>query len=418
MRNHAQARDTMANREKRRLTDQFIQKIKAPEDKRFEYLDEACPGLYLRVYPTGRKVWVFEKRVKNGPKRKHTLGTYPAPSLKEAREEAREIAVEASKGIDRVALAAEERRNAEHVKRTTRTVQEVIDLHNELHLVNLASGKERKATLEAALADLLDTPISDLRRIDLQNAIDQKAKSGAKIQANRCKAALSNFGKFAWQRGHVTDHIGAGLASAVKEEARDRVLSIDEVKEILEASHEIGPLWGPFLRLLIFTAQRRSEIASLSWSQVKFDKGWLELASSDTKNKSPHIVHLSEPALEEVQKLYAARKRKGLLFTTTGQTPISGFSKMKGRLDKSLGDEFEPWRFHDLRTAFATAMGEAEVPESITDRILNHVASASAPSAVARAYNRAKMLEPRRRVIEKWADMLTGQEGDNVVKFG
>ena len=61
-----------------------------------------------------------------------------------------------------------------------------------------------------------------------------------------------------------------------------------------------------------------------------------------------------------------------------------------------LGEDFPPWRFHDIRTGFATALAEAGEPETIVDRILNHVASGSAPSAVARVYNQAEQLPQRK----------------------
>jgi integrase len=80
------------------------------------------------------------------------------------------------------------------------------------------------------------------------------------------------------------------------------------------------------------------------------------------------------------------------VFTTTGTSPVSGLSKLKTRLDNQPGPEFEHWRFHDLRSAFATAMAEAGEPETIVDRVLNHAASGSAPSAVARVYNQSAQL--------------------------
>ena len=76
-----------------------------------------------------------------------------------------------------------------------------------------------------------------------------------------------------------------------------------------------------------------------------------------------------------------------------------------------MGDEFEAWRLHDIRTAFASALAEAGEAETIVDRILNHSASGSAPSTVARVYNQANQLPQRARVLDKWADIVTGNVG-------
>ena len=130
------------------------------------------------------------------------------------------------------------------------------------------------------------------------------------------------------------------------------------------------------------------------------------ILSLTTKNQKPHITHLSDPALEQLESL--GPKSKGLVFTTTGKTPVSGLSRVKRRLDQALGPDFEPWRFHDIRTAMATALADAGEAEAVVDRILNHVASGSAPSAVARVYNQAEQLPQRANAVDRWAAMVTG----------
>ena len=140
-------------------------------------------------------------------------------------------------------------------------------------------------------------------------------------------------------------------------------------------------------------------------------------AGAATKNAQEHITHLSAPALAELRALQerAGGEPEGYIFTTTGRTPISGFSQVKARLDKLLGDDFEPWRLHDLRTSFATAMVEAGIPENVADRVLNHAAVSSAPSAVARIYNRASLLQHRARALDLWGQLLLNQ-GDGRLK--
>lgn len=409
--------------EKKNLTETIVRNLTAPEGKRLEVPDAACPGLKLRVYPTGRKAWLYEKRVRGGPKRKHTLGAYPLVSLKMARAAAQEIAVEASAGIDRVAVAAEAKRTEEARKKATSSVKRAIQRYQELHLANLRSGSERRRTLDEALSDYLDEPVTALNRSILQNAVDRKAATGAKIQANRIKAALGHFAGFLCERDYLPENIGLGLRKAVKEHPRERVPSIDEVRSIYAATYQMGDLWGPLFRLIILTGQRKGEISNLRWGDVDMAQQRLVYGGSLVKNRQPHLVHISAPALQEIKALYDGQGRDEFLFTTTGTTPVSGLSKAKKRLDALLDDDFEPWRLHDLRTGFATAMVEAGEPEGVVDRVLNHVASGSAPSVVSRVYNLAQLLPDRRRVLDIWAEIVTGDSpgartGDNVVNFG
>jgi integrase len=119
---------------------------------------------------------------------------------------------------------------------------------------------------------------------------------------------------------------------------------------------------------------------------------------------------LSKPAIALISGL--GERDKGFLFTTTGTSPVSGISRMKKRLDKLLGNSVEPWRFHDIRSGMATELVEHGVPETVVDRIQNHVAGGSAPSAVSRIYNRAELLSERAKTLDLWASLVTGQSDD------
>lgn len=80
---------------------------------------------------------------------------------------------------------------------------------------------------------------------------------------------------------------------------------------------------------------------------------------------------------------------------------------MKARLDGASG--VTDWRLHDIRTAFATHLAEMGVDEGVVDRVLNHVASASSVSTVARVYNRAYRLRARAQALDRWGQLLTNQ---------
>ena len=411
---------------KRELTDRYLKSLHPPADGRLEISDTRRKGLRFRLSASGKATWMYEKRVKGGPKRKHTFGTWPEPvSLSVARAMALEIEAEAAKGFDRVEIARSDRVNREAARSNQLTVRAVITKYNDLHLSNLRRGRERRIQIEQALANLLDQPIQDLKRAHMQSAVDLKASEGHKTAANRIRAALLAFSRWAWGRNYIATDVGAGIPKATKETARERVPSIEEVRSIWRASFDMGHMWGPAIRLMILTAQRRGEILGLLWSEIDFNRRQIVKPGSRTKNGKPHITHLAAPALAEIEDLKTKLEiddRKpnppGLIFTTTGRTPPSGVSKAKARLDKLLGDDFEPWHLHDLRTAFSTAMVEAGVPESVTDRILNHSASSSASSTVARVYNRAEQLPQRAAALDRWAEIVTDHQSEVVKLHG
>ena len=404
---------------KLKLDTKTIESLDLPKVGRIEIADTVRTGLRLRVASTGRKSWVFEKRVKNGPKRKITLGTYPALSLANARKRANEIEVEAQQGIDRVEVAKEERLAKEAAKAALVPVREVLEAYNALHLSKLGRGEERLRQLEQSLEAQLEQPMESLSTSLLQSIVDGHMKRGKVTMANRIRAALLAFTAWAAQRGYTTSDPGLKVAKPSREKPRERCPSIEEVRAIYAACGGMGPIFGPLFKLLVLTGQRRGEILGLRWEQVDFDARRIIKPASETKNGKAHTTHLAAPALAILEELRSNREGASqFVFTTTGDTPVSAVSKAKARLDKALGSDFEPWRLHDLRTSLATALADAGTPEAVVDRILNHSASGSAPSAVARVYQQSDLLSQRAVALDKWAAIVTDKAADIVQLHG
>jgi integrase len=109
---------------------------------------------------------------------------------------------------------------------------------------------------------------------------------------------------------------------------------------------------------------------------------------------------------------------KGLVFTTTGRTPISGFSRAKQHLDaamlkiakaQAVGAGKDPesvciadWRIHDLRRTMATGFQKLGIRFEVTEATLNHVSGMSR-AGVAGVYQQHDWKEEKRDALEKWA---------------
>ena len=75
---------------RKKMNVRLIETLTPPKVRRYEIADELLPGLRLRVYPTGRKVWSAIARSDRRQVRQN-IGTYPAIDLAEARDAARII---------------------------------------------------------------------------------------------------------------------------------------------------------------------------------------------------------------------------------------------------------------------------------------------------------------------------------------
>lgn len=416
-----------------KFTDKLLRSIEPPATGRTVLTDTDRAGLRFRVTASGARSFLFEKKVKGGRRIAITIGTYPELSLAAARAEALRIELEAQAGVDRIKVAEQEKAAREAAEAQAKTVGEMLDLYVAQHVrVNLKAGRpreERERQLRASLAPLAKVRIGDITRADLQKVVDAKAAEGKHVMANRLRAAICAFTAWCAQRDYIAADPGARVQKAAKEKPRTRAPSIDEVREIWTATFDMGPIWGPMIRLLILTGQRRSEIAEMQWAWVNEAQRRLEIP--DTKNGRPHIVHLAEPALTELRAIHDEQAKAGLgsrfAFTTTRYTAVSGTSKAIERLRaqinaarKAAGQPDMPhWTLHDLRRSMATALAGAGFSEGVVDRIQNHVAVGSRPSQVSAVYQTHDLLDERARALDFWANAVTGDEAAdaNVVLF-
>jgi len=234
------------------LNDLKLKALKPPQTGRTEISDGKVPGLKFRLTSNGRASWSVQVNME-GRKRRFTIGEYPAIGISEARKRAQRYRVDAQDGHDPIVVKREELRVK---KADARTVFDAIEEYAAIQLrPNLRTSAERERQLRAALGDKAAMPVSQLTKFDIQSAVDRKAQDGAKFAANRIRAAMLAFVRWCWQRGYIAENIGIGTSQVTKERPRERVLSVPEVRTIFEASYQLGELWGPFLRILILTAQ-------------------------------------------------------------------------------------------------------------------------------------------------------------------
>jgi integrase len=157
------------------------------------------------------------------------------------------------------------------------------------------------------------------------------------------------------------------------------------------------------LRLQLLTATRPSDATAAEWSEIDFESRVWTIPAERMKMGREHRVPLSDAAMEVLERRRAAAAPDAMLIFpgTKPDQPISRQSLLK--LIKRLGYN---------ATAHGTARSScrewaAEVDNQgfeICEAILAH----QEKSATVAAYQRSDLLGPRRPVMARWADFLTG----------
>ena len=118
-----------------------------------------------------------------------------------------------------------------------------------------------------------------------------------------------------------------------KERTRDRVLSDNEIRWFWQSCHEIDWPFGPLFKFLLLTAQRRNEVGGMAWSEINLEKQVWTIPRHKTKSDRGHEVHLSDLAMDvlrQLPRITNGHAEAPLVFTVTGETPVSGFRARNG----------------------------------------------------------------------------------------
>nr|HPR07744.1 site-specific integrase [Denitromonas sp.] len=258
-------------------------------------------------------------------------------------------------------------------------------------------------------------PITDITKQDVRNVLDSILDEGHDAHANKTLTVLKMLFNWAYDHDKITDVPTDRIKPPGAVTPRERTLTMPELVAVWNATYRDRGIdihiHGDIVRILMLTGQRRNEVAGMQWSEIDFDRRTWELSRDRTKNKQPHIVPLSSAVLSILRRQLEDQKELGLesahVFTTTGDTPFSGWSRSKQRLDQRCG--VTDWRLHDLRRTVVTGMNDdLGIWPHVVEAVVNHVTGA-AKRGVAGVYNRAEYLKERRRALERWARHLLKQ---------
>jgi integrase len=404
------------------LTDLSIKKQLLPE-KRREIPDGKIAGLYLVVQPSGAKSWALRYRVAGKPT-KLTIGPYPAVDLAVARRRAQEAIGELAGGKDPSGAkkAARVARKAENS--TADRVETVAALFVERSARRMAGplwAREVERLLNVEIIPKIGSKrLGEVTRAEIHDLSDGVVDRGSPYTANRTLAVLRRMCNWAIERGIIANSPVEKIKPPGAETARDRVLSDDEIRLAWGAFNAVGWPFGDIAKLLLLTGARRDEIAEARWSELDLAAKTLTIAKERSKNGVAHEIPLSDAAVRIFEGLPRIGDGKdGPVFTTTGKTPVSGWSRAKEQLDRAIGVSIPPWVLHDLRRTAASGMAGIGIAPHVVEAVLNH--KSGTIKGIAAVYNRYNYAAEKRHALDAWARRLnaivSGEAASNVVQM-
>ena len=421
-------------------TDAAVRGAQSDRQRQIEYRVSGVRGLSVRLTPNGTKTWTLRYRTRLGEQRRYTIGVYPDIGLAAARNAAVAVLGDVARGLDPAKTLRTARSEARACKMST--VAELVEGYFEAarsgrHRPNARPKRPRSLNDERGYFERFirprfgRRPISELTRAEVQRFVDEIA-AGSPATARLTRNLLRQAYNFAIRR-EITDRNPAQLTEVPRGDARERVLSDEELRDVWRATDstakgiQLAPGTAMAIRLAVLTLQRGGEIVGIHAREVdRAARQWI-IPGERTKNHRLHVVPLSDFALEVLDRAFTfgSGKLEGYAFPSprNPRRPITrhALSRAMARMTAVLG--IDDAAVHDLRRTGATAMTGERIGVSrfVVSRVLNQVSDTGGAAAVTGIYDRNEYLPEKRRALEAWAvlveEIVREERRSNVIKL-
>jgi integrase len=346
------------------------------------------PGFGVRIYPSGKRVFVCQVRVGRATRRVK-IGAFGPYTVEQARQRAQEIVRAASEGRD----PQREKCDA----RVAITVSELCDNYLEAARAGLVMTRfrqpKRGSTLkidEGRIARHIKPLIGSLRardvtRGDVQRMADAIAQGktagvfrgrprgkaivrGGPASAARVVSLLGGIYSWAEKRGLIVGRNPVRGIETVQGVPKERTLSPEELCALGKVLDEhTAPLPGPVaaVRIIALTGLRREEVCGLRWAEIDTLGSCLRLERTKTGRS---VRPVGSAALEVLQSI--ARVSDNWVFPNSRGTASADFKKTIARLFNAAG--LHDARSHDLRRTFGSVAADEGYGDTTIAELLGH----------------------------------------------
>jgi len=391
------------------LTAQRIEGASCPPGARQALVwDSVQPGLVLRIYPTGRKVFLTFYRVGSGrraPQRWDQIGLADAISLKDARSAAKAKLGAVAKGGD---PAGERRAEAKRQRDRLEPALDAYEADLERRKV-VKRGEVLSLLRRELLKPLGNVDLATLTRNDLVKRIGEVEASGRPGAARELRKVAAVFLGWCADHGKITASPLAGWRRQRKTRAErlerpGRALADWELPELWKAADTQGWPFGLYLKMLLLLGQRRTETALMAWSDVDLDQGVWTVPPEITKSGRLHKIPLPPQAVA-ILRTHKRAAKSDLVFPGRRNQPMTGWSKRLPALYKLTAKaEMPRWTLHDLRRTVRTGLGRLGVDRVVAELLIDHAIS----DELAAIYDRGDYWHLRVEAAGRWADHVMG----------
>lgn len=346
---------------KQHFTKAMIEGIKPDPVERLTFTDDKAAGLNLRVFPSGKKTFLFYRKVDGRP-RKANLGEFPEMTVENARRAALKFGASIAEGKNPFS----ERQAAKKELTFGELHQRFLEEHSKPHK---RSWKDDEWLFGRHLAAWKNRKLTAITRTEIQKRHQQVGQQ-TPISANRMLSLLSKMFSFARSVGVWNGENPCLGIQKFRERSRERFLQPDEMPKFLAAlNEEPNEVARDYLTLSLMLGARRSNMLAMRWADLNFERA--EWRIPETKNGDALTVHLPSIAVDVLKARQQTDGASQWVFPGIGKTGhlVEPKSVWKRVLERAgLAD----LRIHDLRRTLGSWQAAAGVSLHTIGKSLGH----------------------------------------------
>jgi integrase len=381
--------------------------VKQAKPKAKEYNLADGHGLYLRVKPSGTKLWIFNYLRPFTKKRANLgLGIFPDISLADARVEAQKFKGLLAKEIDPKEYRIEQAWKDE--KAHTNTFEHVAEKWLKLKESKVSNSYYKKISSRLELhvfPRIGKLPLHKINAVDTIEALDPLAKQGKLETLDNICGWINEVMVYSVNTGLVHSNPLSNIKKAFNSPKSTPLpaLKPDELPELMIALNKasIKLVTRCLLEWQLHTMVRPAEAAGARWEEIDLKNSLWEIPENRMKGGKPHNVPLSPQALSLLDILKPFSRQREFIFPGDRNPRKSANSQTANMALKRMGFQGRQVA-HGLRALASTTLNEQGFDKDVVEIALAHVDQ----NAIRAAYNRAEYLERRRVMMCWWSDHI------------
>ncbi len=388
-----------------------------PKDKPYSLADGK--GLYLKIKPSGYKVWLFnyykpftKKRVAD------TLGEYPTITLAKARSRRNEYLKLLADDIDPIEHKLEKKRI--HAEKSRNTLEAVTSrwIKIKSSQVSEAHAKDIYRSLELHIFPALGKlPLHKIRAKQVIEVLEPLAAKGSLETVKRLIQRLNEIMVYAVNTDLVAANCLSGISKAFASPQKNHMpsLSPEQLPELMRtiANASIKKTTRCLIEWQLHTMTRPGEAAGTRWEEIDLEKNLWAIPAVRMKKKRPHRVPLSPQMLALLEVMKPISVNREHVFPADRNPRTHANPATANMALKRMGYD-RRLVAHGLRALASTILNEQGFDPDIIESALAHTDK----NDVRGTYNRAEYLERRRIMMRWWSDYIESSAEGNLSLSG